>query len=242
MREQLEILVSLQEVDREIRDKKLTKEAFLAELRKGEGALQVQEAEMAALKAEWTEKDKLRREKERILQEEGRKAMEKRMRLNRIKNIKELQALQREIDQIKESNAQLEEELLKLLEELETSGAALKAKAEEVKSLEEACREKRAQIEAQLAGVEQAIAEASKARQVIAARVNGDLIKRYELIFSRRGGVAVVGVSEGTCQGCYMNIPPQLWNEIIKSERLIFCPSCNRILYQKSAVSSDEQV
>lgn len=242
MREELGTLVSLQEVDREIRDKRLTKEALLAELRKGEGVLQVQEAEMAALKAEWAEKDKLRREKERVLQEEGRKAMEKRMRLNRIKNIKELQALQREIDQIKESNGQLEEELMKLLEELETSGAALKAKGDEVKSLEEACGQKRAQAEAQLAGIEQAIAEASKAREAIAAQLNGDLIKRYELIFSRRGGVAVVEVSEGTCQGCYMNIPPQLWNEIIKSERLIFCPSCNRILYHKPAVSSDEQV
>jgi predicted nucleic acid-binding Zn-ribbon protein len=242
LREQLEILASLQEVDREIRDKNLTKDTLLAELKKDEGELHAHQAEVATLKAEWTEKDKLREEKERILQEEGRKAMEKRMRLNRIKNIKELQALQREIDQIKESNAQLEEELMKILEELEASGAQLKAKGEEVKELEGACGEKRAQVEAELAGIEQAMAEASKSRQVIAARLNGDLIERYELIFSRRGGVAVVGVSEGICQGCHMNIPPQLWNEIIRSERLIFCPSCHRILYHKPAVSGDKRV
>ncbi|MGH7828550.1 MAG: C4-type zinc ribbon domain-containing protein [Candidatus Binatia bacterium] len=44
------------------------------------------------------------------------------------------------------------------------------------------------------------------------------------------------------CQGCYMNIPPQLWNEILKNERLNLCPSCHRILYSKSAIPSDKQV
>lgn len=242
MREQLEILASLQEVDREIREKNLTRDALLTELKKGEEELGAQQAEMATLKAEWAEKDKLRQEKERTLQEEGRKAMDKRMRLNRVKNIKELQALQREIDQIKESNTQLEEELMRILEELEASGAGLKAKGEEVKKLEEACGEKRTRVEAELAGIERAMTEASKTRQAIAVQLNGDLIERYELIFSRRGGVAVVGVSEGICQGCHMNIPPQLWNEIMRSERLIFCPSCHRILYHKPATSSDKRV
>ncbi|MBI2358823.1 MAG: hypothetical protein HYV04_07945 [Deltaproteobacteria bacterium] len=242
MREQLEILASLQEVDREIREKNLTKDALLAELNKAQGELHAQEAEMATLRAEWAEKDKLRQEKERMLQEEGRKATDKRMRLNRVKNIKELQALQREIDQIKESNAQVEEELMRILEELEASGSALKAKGEEVTKLEGACGEKRTRIEAELAGIERAMMEASKSRQAIAAQLNGELIERYELIFSRRGGVAVVEVSEGICQGCHMNIPPQLWNEIIRNERLIFCPSCHRILYHKPAASSDKRV
>lgn len=242
MRAQLEILASLQQVDREIRDKNIAKNALLAELQKNEGELQAKRAETATLRGEWAEKDKLRQEKERTLQEEGRKTMEKRMRLNRIKNIKELQAVQREIDQIKESNTQLEEALIHILEELEACGAALKVKEAELQQLDGACGEKRAQTEAQLAGIEQEIAEASKARQAIAGELNGDLIQRYELIFSRRGGVAVVGVTDGICQGCYMNIPPQLWNEIIRSERLNLCPSCHRILYHKPAAPSDKRI
>ena len=60
------------------------------------------------------EKEKQRQEKDRVLQEEAKKAMDKRMRMNRIKNIKELQALQREIDQIRQNNGLLEEELIRL--------------------------------------------------------------------------------------------------------------------------------
>lgn len=242
MREQLEILASLQEVDREIREKIGAKGVLLGEVRRREEELQAKRVEMATLKSEWSEKDKLRQEKERVLQEEGRKTMDKRMRLNRIKNIKELQALQREIDLIKENNAQLEEELIRLLEELEAKGASVKVKEEELKKVDEEWETRRAEVDRQLAGIEESIAAATKARQAIAAQLQGDLIERYELIFSRRGGVAVVLVSQGICQGCHMNIPPQLWNEIIRSERLNLCPSCNRILYHKPTVSNDKRV
>ena len=71
-------------------------------------------------------------------------------------------------------------------------------------------------------------------RQRIAQEIDASLMSRYELIFSRRGGSAVVEVAAGICQGCYMNIPPQLWNEIIRSEKLNLCPSCQRILHYKA--------
>ena len=242
MREQIEILASLQNADREIREKSGVKVVLLAEIQKKEEEIQTKRADIALFRAEWSEKDKQRQEKEQLLQEESKKATEKRMRMNRIKNIKELQALQREIDQIKLANSQLEEELIKLLEEAESYASALRAKEEELKQLEAAWREKQGEIEAQVAGIERAVAEASALRQAIATRLNRELIERYELIFSRRGGMAVVTVSDGICQGCYMNIPPQLWNEIIKSEKLILCPSCHRILYYKPTVPNDKQL
>lgn len=242
MREQIEILASLQNVDREIREKSGVKVVLLAEIQKKEEEIQTKRADIALFRAEWSEKDKQRQEKEQLLQEESKKATEKRMRMNRIKNIKELQALQREIDQIKLGNSQLEEEVIKLLEEAESYASALRAKEEELKQLEAAWREKQGEIEAQVAGIERAVAEASALRQAIATRLNRELIERYELIFSRRGGMAVVTVSDGICQGCYMNIPPQLWNEIIKSEKLILCPSCHRILYSKPTVPNDKQL
>ena len=242
MREQIEILASLQNADREIREKSGVKVVLLAEIQKKEEEIRTKCADIALFRAEWSEKDKQRQEKEQLLQEESKKATEKRMRMNRIKNIKELQALQREIDQIKLGNSQLEDELIKLLEEAESYASALRAKEEELRQLEAAWREKQGEIEAQVAGIERAVAEASALRQAIATRLNRELIERYELIFSRRGGMAVVTVSDGICQGCYMNIPPQLWNEIIKSEKLILCPSCHRILYSKPTVPNDKQL
>ncbi len=242
MREQIEVLTLLQNMDRQIRENTIAKEELLAEIETREKGIEVKRADGGSLRAEWEKKDKLRRDKEKELQDEGRKAADKRMKMTQIKNIKEMQALQREIDQIKQANSQLEEQVISVLEELEAEGNILKEKEEELKAMEEEWRGKRQEAEARLAELDQAVTEASKTRGETASQLKGDLIGRYELIFARRGGIAVVMASGGICQGCHMNIPPQLWNEIIRSDKLILCPSCHRILYYKPPVSDDKQV
>jgi predicted nucleic acid-binding Zn-ribbon protein len=233
LRAQIEILASLQNVDREIKEKKGIKQGLLGELQTKEKEIQAKKQEIAALAATNAEREKLRLEKDRVLQDESKKAMDKRLRMNRIKNIKELQALQREIEQIRQSNGELEEELIRIMEEMEGINSEIKTKQEDLASLQEQWKQKQDELQMQISGIDQAVTEASTRRQSIAAQVAGDLISRYELIFSRRGGMAVVEVAGGICQGCYMNIPPQLWNEIIKSEKVNLCPSCQRILYYK---------
>ncbi len=240
MRAQIEILASLQTVDREIREQNGIKQGLVGELQAEEKEMLSKKREIDSLRAVYAEKDKIRQDKERLLQEESKKAMDKRMRMNRIKNIKELQALQREIEQIRQTNSEQEEELIKMLEELEGIKANIKTKEDEMTQRQKECQKKRQSMQAQISGIEQFVGEASTRRKRIAAQVKGDLIKRYELIFSRRGGTAVVEVAGGICQGCYMNIPPQLWNEIMKSEKVNLCPSCQRILYHKPAMEEQK--
>jgi predicted nucleic acid-binding Zn-ribbon protein len=233
LRAQIEILATLQNVDREIKEKTGIKQGLLGELQTKDRDIQILQQQIAAVSALYAEKEKLRLEKERVLQDEGKKAVDKRMRMNRIKNVKELQALQREIDQIRQSNSELEEELIRIMEELESINKDIKAKQEELAKLQEEWARKQEEMQNQISGLDQAVSEAASRRQSIASQITGDLISRYELIFSRRAGMAVVEVTGGICQGCHMNIPPQLWNEIIKSEKVNLCPSCQRILYYK---------
>ncbi|MGE5306808.1 MAG: zinc ribbon domain-containing protein [Alphaproteobacteria bacterium] len=236
MHAQIEILASLQTVDREIREQNGIKQGLMGELQSEEKEILSKKHEIDSLKALYAEKEKIRQDKERLLQEDGKKAMDKRMRMNRIKNIKELQALQREIEQIRQGNSEQEEELIKILEELDGIKADIKAKEDEMAQRQGLWQQKQQSMQAQISGIEKAVSEASVRRKRIAAQVTGDLIRRYELIFARRGGTAVVEAAGGICQGCYMNIPPQLWNEIIKSEKVNLCPSCQRILYHKPAL------
>ncbi|HXF74967.1 MAG TPA: C4-type zinc ribbon domain-containing protein [Methylomirabilota bacterium] len=231
MATQIEILASLQTVDREIKECRDRKFALLNELKTKEQEIAAKKNEIAALAAAISEKEKLRLEKDAVFQEEGRKAMDKRMRMNRIKNVKELQAVQREIDQIKQNNSVLEEEIIQIMEEIDQIKAQMQSKESEFASLHEAWQSKQQALSEEIASLEAAVSAAMARRQSIAAQVADDLISRYELIFSRRGGTAVVEVAAGICQGCYMNIPPQLWNEIIKREKVHLCPSCQRMLY-----------
>ena len=232
---QIEILASLQTVDREIKEQRDRKQDILGELAAKQKEIAAKKREIEALTASFSEKEKLRSEKDRSFQEEGKKAMDKRMRMNRIKNAKELQALQREIDMMRQTNGELEEELIRVMQEVDAVKAQIQTKESEMAAIQEEWRAKQKELEEQIHGIDEAVSEAATRRESIAAQVNGDLISRYELIFSRRGGTAVVEVSAGICQGCYMNIPPQLWNEIIRNEKLHLCPSCQRILFVKSA-------
>jgi len=242
LREQIEILASLQNVDREIKEKNGAKQLLLEDIRKREEELKLKRDEVKQLRAEWKEKDKLRQEKEHLLQDEGRKTADKRMRMNRIKNIKELQALQREIDQIKQSNSELEEALIQIMVEIDGIKANIKAKEDEMAQVQGEWQQKQQELQSQITGIDRTVSEAATRRQTIASQVAGDLISRYELIFSRRGGTAVVEVAGGICQGCYMNIPPQLGNEIIRSDKVHLCPSCQRILYCKPAAEQEKTV
>jgi uncharacterized protein len=230
---QIEILASLQTVDREIREQTGLKQKLLDELRVTEKQIQVKKTEIDVLRVTYSEKEKYRSEKDRVFQDEGKKAMDKRMRMNRIKNVKELQALQREIEQMKQTNGDLEEEIIKVMQEIDVIKAQIQSKESEIAAMQEEWQSKQNELQVQISGIEAAVSEAAMRRQSIASQVTGDLISRYELIFSRRGGTAVVEVAAGICQGCYMNLPPQLWNEIIRNEKLHLCPSCQRILYVK---------
>ena len=54
--------------------------------------------------------------------------------------------------------------------------------------------------------------------------------KKYSAIRMRRG-LAMAPVKNGTCQGCNMNIPPQLYNVLQRGQTVETCPSCHRIIY-----------
>src|SRR6185295_5190576 len=71
-------------------------------------------------------------------------------------------------------------------------------------------------------------------RTELSETVDQELRRKYEMIFSRRGGVAVVEIREGICQGCRMRVPPQLYNEIQRNAKVILCPSCQRMLYWRA--------
>jgi uncharacterized protein len=236
---QIEMLAALQLVDREIKQQTGVKQGLLAELEAKEREIHAKQREAETLAAACAALEKSRAEKDRVFQEESKKAVDKRMRMNRIKNVKELQALQREIDQAKQANGDLEEEIIKLMQEIDGLKAQIKTKEAETVALQGEWQKKQEALQGQISRIDKAVSEAAARRQTIASQLANDLISRYELLFSRRGGTAVVEVSGGICQGCYMNIPPQLGNEIIKNEKLHLCPSCQRILYVKP---SDGQV
>ena len=154
------------------------------------------------------------------------------MRITRIRNDKELGLAKREVELLKEETGGLETELMTVLEQVEAATKRLEAAQTELASLTTARDTEAAQLRDTHRPARRRRSSAiARRRDELVGAVDGDLRRRYEMIFSRRGGVAVVAVRGGTCQGCHMHVPPQLYNQIQRNEQLILCPNCQRMLF-----------
>ncbi len=67
--------------------------------------------------------------------------------------------------------------------------------------------------------------------QSVMSATDDKLLNEYRKLRSVRGGLAVVPVREGTCTGCRLALPPQLYADVRKKEKLFTCSHCHRFLY-----------
>lgn len=152
-------------------------------------------------------------------------------RSKRIKTNKEYLALQREGDIAKRRKAHIEEQILALMEKIEKH---LEDKEKIQKSFDEdkgVFEEKKNQILSRAGKLESSLKSLERKAKKLRKTVDPSLLAKYDRIRQNKKGLVVVSCDSGVCSGCHMHIPPQLFNEIIKGDRLIVCPLCQRILY-----------
>ena len=94
----------------------------------------------------------------------------------------------------------------------------------------------KANVKVRVDALKAELADARAGRDSVAQSLDARLRSKYENVFKRRAGLAVVTIVNGTCSGCHMYVPPQTINEIRKSGVIHVCPSCQRILYVSDAV------
>jgi predicted nucleic acid-binding Zn-ribbon protein len=231
---QIEVLATLQLVDQSLR----TKSNAVAE---GEGRVAaLEEAVRGQTAAAIAARDELKtltvrqRDLETRLSAAESKMKDRRMRITRIRNEKELGLAKREVELLKEETATLETELVAVMEQGETATAKLAGLESELARLSGERDSEAAALRDQIERLSGQIERERATRTELLKTVDGDLRRKYELILSRRGGVAVVEVRGGICQGCRMRVPPQLFNDIQRNEQVILCPSCQRMLFWRA--------
>ncbi len=234
----IDTLVNLQEIDRRNRERSLK----IDDLQKTTADLASEHAEklieVEAIRASADSTSVQRRELEAVLQEEERRLKERRMRLTRIRNDKEHEAAQREIDGLKELSSRHEDELITILEQGESVDGGLKEIEEELQGIADRAKAHADETKGQVGALEKEIEAEKSERERVAGLLKPNIRKRYETVFARRSGLAVVEMIRDICKGCNMAVPPQMANEIRKGHTLHACPSCQRILFWR--IESDE--
>ncbi|WP_428024135.1 zinc ribbon domain-containing protein [Arcobacter sp.] len=174
----------------------------------------------------------------------------------RTKNNIHLAELKSKLDEISKKGAvvqtekevkalQLEEEIAKeqisfANEEIERLDKLSVAKEEELKELQEKLAEEENGIKELQVSVDNAIEEINKERNVVyqeraelLGNFDNKVLTFYEKIKRWAKDTAVVPVKKQACYGCFMKISDQTYAEVIKSDEIINCPHCGRIIYKE---------
>ncbi len=236
----LEPVLAIQEVDLAIRDLAVEKEKAPERLNALEALLSEREAELVVLDERRRELQRKKTEIEDELELDQIRHGKSQAKLTSIKTNREYQALLKEIDEIKKTNKAREDEILAILEEIDGIAAQMDEKR---KMSEETRKERDAEkrrLHGLLAEIDEKIASLQKERDEKAASVRKDILARYDFLRQKRGGLAVVEVRQSICTGCNMNIPPQLYNELLRNDKVLFCPTCQRIIYTRSEAIQED--
>jgi predicted nucleic acid-binding Zn-ribbon protein len=228
---QIELLVQLQQVDQVLRANTQAVEAGEGTVAELDEAYRAKAAATDAARTAATMLSARQRDLEERLSAAETKMKDRRMRIARIRNDKELGLTRREVDLLKEEIAGLETELQQVYEQVEAATSGLAGLEGELKALAEAREAEAVALRDTIARLGADIERDRSRRQQLIDSVDEALRGRYEMILSRRGGLAVVPVRDGTCQGCRMRVPPQLYNQIQRNDQIILCPSCQRMLH-----------
>jgi len=228
---QIELLAALQEIDYSLTENTRAVQEGQARVAALDAALAARTSELEQAERTLADLESRQRDLEGRVADLEVKLKDRRMRVARIRNDRELAVVRHEIEVLKEESGAYETEVLELFDKIEAARQAREAAI----VARDAVVTERGDAVSDLEGVEAKVRDTIERDEVrrgeVAGHVDDDLHRRYRMIFERRGGVAVVAVRDGICQGCHMNVPPQLFNQVLRNEQVLLCPSCQRIMF-----------
>ncbi len=233
---QIEMLISLQNIEFSKIEVKKTLDAVAAKVAQLEGELKTFSDDVES------EKQKLRDSQARCAEFEEQiqtndtlvgKIEEKR---RSVKTEREYQSLIKEEEQLRARKSQIEDEMIVCMDQIEATTQAIATKEKELQQIQQ-------QVEDDIQGVQQE-ASASETRHADLAReweamatdIDARLLEKFVKVKSQTtDGRALAPVRDAICMACHMNIPPQMYNELQRFDSLKLCPFCFRILYWDNA-------
>lgn len=174
------------------------------------------------------EQEKEQKEKEIEHEEQKIKMVESR--LSHIRNQKDYQDVRRKIELAKKSNKLREDEVISKMEELEKLGVEAKELRPEFETEKEKIEDSIKLYENEEAEIKEIKKEITVRRTGFAGSLAADTLRKYETLRKGCRGIGVSRAKNEACEGCFMNLPPQLFNMVIKGDKLYQCPFCQRFI------------
>jgi predicted nucleic acid-binding Zn-ribbon protein len=148
-----------------------------------------------------------------------------------LKTNKEYQAHLFEIELANKKRGEFEEKILLAMDKIDQLQKAVKEQQEKKKALEDVFVREKQVLDAQDKKLAEELAQVETRQRAASARIEKSLLERYTQIKTTRKDQPLAAVRDGMCAGCRLQIPPQLIAQVKRSDDLLVCPYCRRMLY-----------
>lgn len=235
MQEQLRALVRLAEIDHSARHIEEQLRGIPQELEERRAAVASLEALVSGQKSQMEAAAKLLAQQEEELRIRSGSLAKSKAKSAKARNMREAEAAERELDSVRRSIRDAEEERARLQGQIEQSKSVLDAPLLELEEQKQALAEAEAGAEAKLSALRAEHATKVAGRDAFVSAIPKPIYRRYERIRPKIHPTVVEAI-DGVCTGCRMQMAPQLYNQIVAGTDLHQCQACQRFLYHRDAI------
>lgn len=240
MNEFLDQLVSLQSIDLEIDQIDDAIKSEQSGLDERISALAKREALINELQEKISSMHKESRTLEADMADKMDHVRERQSKMMQVQTGREQTALLKEIEDAKKSAKENEEQIIAIMETVEKLTAQMEAEKNLLKGEKELVAEETEKVRANIEDINKGKKTKDSVRSKKATGIKESVLRKYDTLRQRRNGLAVINVVDGVCQGCFMAIPPQKFNMLLKGDQMFECPTCQRLIYYVPPIEGEE--
>jgi hypothetical protein len=159
----------------------------------------------------------------------------------RARNMREADAVERELEVIRRGMKEREEEREKLRVAIEKRNGSVAKHEKELAELQRYEQEEKAKAETRLAELNAHRDKVMQGRRELAALLPPEVLRRYDMIRKARGGIGAAPVKSGICAGCHTSLRPQQVVSALRGETFEQCPRCQRFLFAPEALKGPQE-
>ncbi len=226
------VLFQVQQIDLEL-ERLLAEQQSVARSLQGNAQLQQQRADYKAALLQLQNGLQAQKEAERTLEDLSRRlsVQEQRLYSGVVHNPKELQALQQEIQRLRDQHSRQEDRTLEVMEAAEALQGMVRHKTEVLARAEEAWSKEGAALVIRRDQLAERRQELESKREQLTAGLDAEIMRRYTAMLRTKQGRAVSKVEQNSCQWCRVILTPSELQRVRVSMELQTCTNCGRILY-----------
>ena len=140
-----------------------------------------------------------------------------------------------EIKRYEEEIRKIEDEELEVMDQTDHLKAEVSTEEKKGSQVADSIKRQMGDLQTKGQTLEERLAGLTKEREEIAAKIDEDLLDRFNRLFASKGDAVVVALEHDVCTGCHMKVTTATSFHVRNGKEIVNCEQCGRILYDGAA-------